>query len=105
MVLHLHDSDRKRDRHNVVGEARTFERGLDLIGRCVLHKPVFQRSIPDAVVYLGDFYVTGLEFVKALIEQLGVGVALGLCRADEFKRTVEAEGGGRRRGRKYKITA
>jgi hypothetical protein len=54
---------------------------------------------------LGDFDVTGLEFVKALIEELGVGVALRLCGADEFKRTVEAEGSGRCRGRKYKITA
>ena len=77
----------------------------DLLGRRVFHKTVFQVSVPDSVVDLGDLDVAGLEFVKALVEELGVGIALRLRRADEFKRTIQAEGSGRRRGRQYKVTA
>ena len=49
------------------------------------------RTVPDSVVDLRDFHITDLEFVESLIDQLGVGIALRLRRADEFERTVEAE--------------
>ena len=103
LALHFHDRDREGDRYDVVSEAGCLERAFDLIGRRVLHKIVFERTVPDPIVDLGDFDIANLELVKALIDELGVGVALGLRRADELKRAIETERGRGRGGRKYKI--
>jgi hypothetical protein len=43
--------------------------------------------------------------VEAFVDQLRVRIALRLRGANEFERAIEAEGGGGRRSRKYKIAA
>src|SRR5262249_1940325 len=99
------DRDREGNLYDVIREAGALERALDLIRRRVLHKIVLERAIPYAVVDLCDLDIADLEFVKTFVDQLRVRITLRLCGADEFKRAVEAEGGGCRRGRKYEIVA
>ncbi|MGC1691213.1 MAG: hypothetical protein WA756_14990, partial [Pseudolabrys sp.] len=62
----------------------------------IFHKIVFKRTVLDPIVDLGDFDIPNLELVKALIDELGVGVALCLRRADELKRAIKTERGGGR---------
>ena len=105
LSLHFYDSDREGDRNDVVGEAAGLERRLHLIGLRIFHKIVFEGAVPDSIVDLGDFDIANLELVEALIDELGVSVSLRLSRTDELKRAIEAERGGSRGGRKYKIPA
>src|SRR5262249_10404737 len=63
----------------VKGIGMMLSRRLDLIGLRIFHKIVFERTVPDPVVDLGDFDIAKLELVKALIDELGVGVGLGLA--------------------------
>ena len=105
LSLHFYDSDREGDRNDVVGEAAGLERRLHLIGLRIFHKVIFERAVPDSIVDLGNFDIANLELVEAFIDEFGVGVGLGLRRTNELKRAIEAERGGSRGGRKYKIPA
>ena len=54
---------------------------------------------------LGDLHEGFVIHLVDLGDELGVGVSLRLSRTDKLKRAIEAERGGSRGGRKYKIPA